>query len=69
MEPTYSFSEIKNLIPSLDFTSINILGELIEEEKQCFAWYELRAIGRFISLKNKDLVQNQVKVEFLLSFN
>ena len=69
MQPTYSVSEIKLLIKSLDLSSIKILSELVEEEKRAFAEYELKAISKFIQLKNKELVGNEVKTEFLLSFN
>ena len=69
MQPTYSVSEIKLLIKSLDLSSIKILCELVEEEKRAFAEYELKAISKFIQLKNKELVGNEVKTEFLLSFN
>ena len=69
MQPTYSVSEIKLLIKSLDLSSIKILRELVEEEKRDFAEYELKAISKFIQLKNKELVGNEVKTEFLLSFN
>ncbi len=69
MQPTYSVSEIKLLIKSLDVFSIKILLELVEEEKKDFAEYELKAISKFIQLKNKELVGNEVKTEFLLSFN
>ncbi|HLL43410.1 MAG TPA: hypothetical protein VK369_09740 [Segetibacter sp.] len=69
MQPTYSVSEIKLLIKSLDLSSIEILHELVEEEKNGFAEYELKAISKFIQLKNKEIVGNEVKTEFLLSFN
>lgn len=69
MQPTYSFQEIKSLIRSLDFSSINILQELVEEEKECFTDYEIRAFHKFLKLKNKALVRSEVKVEYLLSFN
>lgn len=69
MQPTYSVSEIKLLIKSLDIASIKILLELVEEEKKDFAEYELKAISKFFQLKNKELVGNEVKTEFLLSFN
>lgn len=69
MQPTYSVSEIKLLIKSLDVSSIKVLVELVEEEKKDFAEYELKAISKFIQLKNKELAGNEVKTEFLLSFN
>ena len=69
MQPTYSVSEIKLLVRSLDISSIIILQELIEEEKDGFIHYELKAISKFIALKNKDIAGNEVKFEFLLSFN
>lgn len=69
MQPTYSVSEIKLLIKSLDISSIKILLDLVEEEKRDFAEYELKAISKFIQLKSKELVGNEVKTEFLLSFN
>jgi hypothetical protein len=69
MRPTYSVAEIKLLIKDLDISSVNILNELVEEEKECFSACELKAIYKFIELKNKEFVSSQVKVEFLLSFN
>ncbi|MEJ7677224.1 MAG: hypothetical protein WKG06_04995 [Segetibacter sp.] len=69
MQPTYSVSEIKLLIKSLDISSINILQQLVEEEKKDFANYELKAISKFIQLKNKELAGNEINIEFLLSFN
>ncbi|MCW3113977.1 MAG: hypothetical protein JWR18_2373 [Segetibacter sp.] len=69
MEATYSFPEIKSLIRSLDYSSINILEELVEEEKECFSPVELKALYKFLQLKNKAFVRNEVNSEYLLSFN
>jgi len=69
MHPTYSFHEIKSLIRTLDFSSITILQALVEEEKECYPEVELRAFSRFLQLKNKQPVVNEVKAEYLLSFN
>jgi len=69
MQATYSFPEIKSLIRSLDYSSVNLLEELIEEEKECFSMHEIRALQRFLLLKNKQFVRNEVKFEYLLSFN
>ncbi len=69
MQPTYSVSEIKLLIRSLDSSSILVLQELVEEEKKSFSVFELKAIHKFIEIKNKELVRNEVSFEFLLSFN
>ena len=69
MQPTYSVSEIKLLIRTLDSSSILVLQELVEEEKNGFTSYELKAINKFIEIKNKELVRNEVSFEFLLSFN
>ncbi len=69
MQPTYSVSEIKLLIKSLDISSINVLQQLVEEEKEGFADYELKAISKFIQLKSKELAGNEINIEFLLSFN
>lgn len=69
MQPTYSVSEIKLFIRSLDSSTISILKELIEEEKSNYQECELKAISKFIDVKNKEIVGNEVKFEFLLSFN
>lgn len=69
MQPTYSVAEIKLLIRSLDSSSITILQELVEEEKSNYTDYELKAISKFIQIKNMELVRNEVSFEFLLSFN
>lgn len=69
MQATYSFPEIKSLIRSLDCLSVDLLEELVEEEKECFTIHELRALNRFLQLKNKQVMRNEVKFDFLLSFN
>lgn len=69
MQSTYTVSEIKSIIRSLDFSSVQILKELVEEEKNEYFNYELKAIFKFISLKNREIVRNEVNPEFLLSFN
>ena len=69
MQPTYSFSEIKLLLKSLDINSLNILSELIDDDEACYKIYELKAIRKILQIVAKVLVQNEVKMEFLLSFN
>lgn len=69
MQPTYSFREIKSLIRTLDLSSINILRELVEEEKECYNVHELKAFYRFLQLKSRQVVSNEVKLDYLLSFN
>lgn len=69
MQPTYSVYEIKLLIKSLDCSSIILLKELIEEEKNNFLEYELKAIYQYLKLKNKEILRNEINTEFLLSFN
>jgi hypothetical protein len=69
MQPTYSVSEIKSLIRSLDSAAITILQQLIEEEKECYSGSELKALDRFVYFRNRYLARNAVKAEFLLSFN
>lgn len=69
MEPTYSFTEVKSLITSLDILTLKVLQLLIEEEKSCYPVHELKALRKFIQVTNKHLTQNEVKFEYLLSFN
>lgn len=69
MQPTYSVSEIKSLIRTLDASAITILQQLIEEEKECYSGIERKALDRFIYFRNRYLARNAVKAEFLLSFN
>lgn len=69
MQPTYSVTEIKSLIRVVDDPTFNILQQLVEDEKEGFTPEELKVIYKFIELKNKELVKNEVKLEFLLSFN
>lgn len=69
MQPTYTFHEIKALIRNLDDDAIIVLGDLIEDEKERFSAFELRALHRFIKLASKEVVQNAVKAEYLLSYN
>jgi hypothetical protein len=69
MQPTYSLSEIKSLVRSLDFASLSILIDLVEEEKEGYSLPELKAIDKFMRLKHADYIRNEVNPEFLLSFN
>jgi hypothetical protein len=69
MQPTYSVSEVKSLIRSLDSAAIIILQQLIEEEKECYSTIELKALDRFVYFRNRYITRNAVKAEFLLSFN
>lgn len=69
MHATYSFQEIKALIRTLDFASLAILKEVVEEEKECFSEYELKALNKFLQLQNKAMVRNEVKADFLLAYN
>ena len=69
MQPTYSVAEIKSLIRVVDDATFSILQELVEDEKESFTPSELKLIYKFIDVKNKQLVKNEVKLEFLLSFN
>jgi len=69
MQPTYSFTEIKSLIRSLDVTDIFILEEIVEEERECFSELQLKAFHKFMQLKNKSVVRNELQFEYLLSYN
>jgi hypothetical protein len=69
MQPTYSVSEVKSLIRSLDSAAIVILQQLVEEEKECYSAIEIKAMDRFVYFRNRYLTGNAVKAEFLLSFN
>lgn len=69
MQPTYSLSEIKSLVRSLDHTSIHILEELFLEEQALYTIVEIQVIEKFFTLKKKAGVNNEIKLEFLLSYN
>lgn len=69
MLPTYTFSEVKNFIRSLDIADVAILNGLIEEEIECYARYESKAIFKLIMLHKKAIAQNEVRFEFLLAYN
>jgi hypothetical protein len=69
MQATYSFPEIKSLIRLLDSSSLCLLQELIEEERECFSIPELKALQKFLQLKNKQFAGNEVNFDYLLSFN
>ncbi len=69
MQPTYSFSEIKSLIRSLDHSTLPVLSQLIEEERSGYPPYEIKALFKFIFLRSRYLTRNEVKFEYLLSFN
>jgi len=69
MQPTYSLSEVKTLIRSLDSSAIIILQQLIDEEKEGYTSIELKALYKFVFLRNRYLTRNEVKFDYLLSFN
>ncbi|WP_018613089.1 hypothetical protein [Segetibacter koreensis] len=70
MQPTtYSVAEIKSIIRAVDDASLAILQELVEEEKEGYTACELKAVYKFIEIKSKELIWNEVNVDFLLSFN
>jgi hypothetical protein len=69
MQPTYSYPEIKKLLYSLDLGGINILRELIEEEENCYQPYELKALLKLLHLRKLYVTRNEIKFEYLLSFN
>ena len=69
MLPTYSFSEIKNIIRSFDLAEIELLNELIQEEIDCYPAYESRAILRLILLQKKAISRNEIQLEYLLAYN
>jgi hypothetical protein len=57
------------MIRSFDYSAVSILQQLVEEEKECYTGYELKAISKFLQVKSRSLVENEVKLEYLLSFN
>jgi hypothetical protein len=69
MLPTYSFSEIKNIIRSFDLTEIELLNDLVHEEIDCYVTYESRAIFRLILVQKKAISRNEVQLEYLLAYN
>lgn len=44
MQPTYSFAEIKVLIPTLDGDGVEALRELVQEEKPLYTHSELLVV-------------------------
>lgn len=69
MLPTYNFSEVKRLIKSFNFDETVILTELVEEEIDCYPWYESKAIFKMILLHRNAISQNEVHLEYLLAYN
>lgn len=69
MLPTYSFSDIKNIIRSFDLTEIELLNNLVQEEIVCYPAYESRAILRLILVQKKAISRNEVQLEYLLAYN
>ena len=69
MKPTYSFIEIKQMLPSLDAAELDLLLEVSFDEKDRFTSFEFRAIYRMIMISKKKLAQNAVQMDYLLFFN
>jgi hypothetical protein len=69
MKPTYSFIEIRQMLPLLDANELDVLLEVCTEETNRYAPYEFVAINRMILVSKKKLAINEVQMEYLLSFN
>ena len=69
MLPTYTFSDIKNIIRAFEVAELALLNDLIQEEIECYPSYESRAILRMIMLRKKALSRNEVQLEYLLGYN
>jgi len=69
MLPTYTFSDIKNIIRSFEIAELTLLNDLIQEEIDCYPAYESRAILRMVMLRKKAPGRNEVQLEYLLGYN
>lgn len=69
MEPTYSVTEIKRLLPDLEVADIDLLTEVCEDEKNLYTACELKAIDKMVTIAKKNLAANALQIEYLLSFN
>jgi hypothetical protein len=56
-EPTYSLKEVINLIWQLDFHGLQILCEVVMEEKYCYSIVELEVIRSMVDVRRMLLPQ------------
>jgi hypothetical protein len=51
MQPTYTFSQVKAMVGNLDNKELNILRDLVQEEKKRYSLSELKAIYKAMILR------------------
>jgi len=69
MKPTYSLSEIRMLVGSLELPELMVLEALIEEEATWYPSNHLTEIRHIISTTRIQISNNELQLEYLLSFN
>lgn len=57
------------MLPLLAASEMDLLLEVCAEEADRYPSYELVAINRMVVVSKKKLTQNEVQLEYLLSFN
>jgi hypothetical protein len=69
MKPTYSIAEIRLFIGSFDLPELDLLTGLVKEEAALYTAIELKDIQALIAVAQKERANNELQLEYLLSFN
>lgn len=69
MEATYSLSEVKSLLRSVDLSEINILRQVMLEDAGCYSPGEVEAMTKMIELRIKYLTRTSIQFDFEINLN
>jgi hypothetical protein len=69
MKPTYSIAEIRLFIGSFDLPELELLAGLVKEEASLYTSIELKDIHALIAVAKTERANNELQLEYLLSFN
>ncbi len=62
MNPLYTFTEVKQLVPSLGIKELEMLKTTIFEDKEHYSYTELKAMVRMLELRVKFIASFEAKV-------
>ena len=69
MEATYSISEVKSLLRSVELDEISILKQVLLDDADCYSPAEIQALSKMIELRIKFLTRTSLSFDFQISLN
>ena len=69
MEATYSISEVKSLLRTVELEEITILKQVLLEDADCYSPTEIEAMSKMIELRIKFLTRTSLSFDFPISLN